>query len=77
MPIPDYQSIMLPLLRLAGDDQEHSARQAVEALANETTSTSQAATTTPPFEVVLFVQRTENLPAEFRWAATQTQKVRP
>lgn len=35
MPIPDYQSIMLPLLRLAGDDQEHSAREAVDALATE------------------------------------------
>lgn len=35
MPIPDYQSIMLPLLRLAGDDQEHATRQAVETLAQE------------------------------------------
>ena len=34
MGIPDYQSLMLPLLELAGDQQEHSIRQAVDALAN-------------------------------------------
>jgi restriction system protein len=32
MAIPDYQSIMLPLLALAGDGQEHSLREAIEAL---------------------------------------------
>src|SRR5690606_2707669 len=35
MPIPHYQSIMLPLLRLAGDGQEHRFRDAVDALADE------------------------------------------
>jgi restriction system protein len=35
MPIPDYQSIMLPLLRLASDGQEHLFRAAVEALAEQ------------------------------------------
>lgn len=35
MPIPDYQSIMLPLLRVAGDDQEHTRRETVELLAAE------------------------------------------
>lgn len=35
MAIPDYESIMLPLLRYAGDQQEHSVREAVEALAEE------------------------------------------
>jgi restriction system protein len=34
MAIPDYQSVMLPLLRLAEDGQEHSAREAVEKLAD-------------------------------------------
>jgi restriction system protein len=34
MGIPDYQSLMLPLLELASDQQEHSIRQAVDALAN-------------------------------------------
>jgi hypothetical protein len=33
MAIPDYQSIMLPLLRLAGGGQEHFFRDAVEVLA--------------------------------------------
>lgn len=35
MAIPDYQSIMLPLLRLAGDGQEHSIQQAISKLADE------------------------------------------
>jgi len=29
MSIPDYQSIMLPLLKLAGDGKEHSMRDAI------------------------------------------------
>jgi len=33
MSIPDYQSLMLPLLKLAGDRKEHSLREAIEALA--------------------------------------------
>lgn len=32
--IPDYQSIMLPLLKLAGDKNEHSMTEAVETLAS-------------------------------------------
>ena len=35
MPIPDYQSVMLPLLRLAADGVEHPFREAVEKLAEE------------------------------------------
>lgn len=35
MAIPDYQSIMLPLLKYAGDQKEHSLREAIEALAKE------------------------------------------
>ncbi len=35
MPIPDYQSIMLPLLKFAGDQREHSLREAIEVLARE------------------------------------------
>lgn len=34
MPIPDYQAIMLPLLKFTTDQQEHSLREAIEALAN-------------------------------------------
>jgi restriction system protein len=33
MAIPDFQSVMLPLLKLAADGQEHSQREAVETLA--------------------------------------------
>lgn len=35
MPIPDYQTLMLPLLRVAGDGVEHAFREAVERLAVE------------------------------------------
>jgi restriction system protein len=35
MAIPDYQSIMLPLLRFIGDGQVHSKHEAVEYLADE------------------------------------------
>lgn len=35
MPIPDYQTVMLPLLRLASDRKEHSLRDAVRALSAE------------------------------------------
>ncbi|MCX7778921.1 MAG: restriction endonuclease [Patescibacteria group bacterium] len=34
MNIPDYQSIMLPLLKFASDKNEHSIREAIEHLAN-------------------------------------------
>lgn len=33
MSIPDYQSIMLPLLEFAGDEREHTVREAIEFLA--------------------------------------------
>ncbi|RJP22731.1 MAG: restriction endonuclease [Deltaproteobacteria bacterium] len=33
MPIPDYQSTMLPLLTFAGDGKEHSLREAIDCLA--------------------------------------------
>jgi restriction system protein len=35
MAIPDYQMLMLPLLRLASDGSEHRFRDAVEQLASE------------------------------------------
>jgi restriction system protein len=35
MAIPDYQTIMLPLLKFAADNQEHSLREAVDYLADE------------------------------------------
>ena len=33
--IPDYQSVMLPLLKYAGDKEEHHIRDAIEGLADE------------------------------------------
>lgn len=39
MPIPDYQTLMLPFLQVAGDEQEHRFRDAVEALAQKFTLT--------------------------------------
>jgi len=35
VPIPDYQSIMLPLLQLAADGQEYAFRNAIEVLADQ------------------------------------------
>jgi len=35
MAIPDYQSIMLPLLKFAGDKNEHSLREAIDHLADK------------------------------------------
>jgi restriction endonuclease Mrr len=40
MPIPDYQSLMLPLLRSASDGNDHTTRETVEVLANEFQLTS-------------------------------------
>lgn len=34
MPIPDYQAIMLPLLKFTTDQKEHSLREAIEDLAD-------------------------------------------
>jgi restriction system protein len=41
MAIPDYQATMLPLVRLAGDETEHSLREAIETLAKEFKLTEQ------------------------------------
>ena len=35
MPIPDYQSIMLPLLKLVDDGKEHSLRATADVLAEK------------------------------------------
>lgn len=35
MSIPDYQSIMLPLLKFASDEKEHSIQEAIKILANQ------------------------------------------
>ena len=40
MPIPDYQTLILPLLRFAVDGNDHTTREAVEILATEFKLTS-------------------------------------
>ena len=35
MAVPDFQSLMLPLLRIAGDGREHALAEARETLAGE------------------------------------------
>ncbi len=35
MAIPDFQSILLPLLRFSGDKKEHSMREAIRVLGTE------------------------------------------
>jgi restriction system protein len=35
MTVPDFQSLMLPLLKFLGDKQEHSLREAIESLADD------------------------------------------
>ena len=35
MAVPDYQSLMLPLLKIAGDGNEHSMNEAIERLAQQ------------------------------------------
>ena len=35
MPIPDYQTLMLPLLRFAADGKEHPISEAITALSDE------------------------------------------
>jgi restriction system protein len=41
MPIPDFQTLMLPLLQLASDRQEHQLRTAIETLADEFSLTNE------------------------------------
>ncbi len=42
MAIPDYQTIMLPLLKFAGDGKEHSLRYSIDLLANKSTLSAEA-----------------------------------
>ena len=47
MAIPDYQTVMLPLLRLAADGVEHKFREAVEQLAAEFSNSLQLSSALP------------------------------
>ncbi|MGF6791734.1 restriction endonuclease [Paraburkholderia sp. 35.1] len=58
MPIPDYQTLMLPVLRIAADGQEHRFRDVVEALAGEYKLTdNERATRLPSGTAPLFDNR--------------------
>lgn len=48
MPIPDYQTLMLPLLKLAADGKEHKKREAEERLAQQFSLTDEERTTLLP-----------------------------
>jgi restriction system protein len=57
MSIPDFQSIMLPLLQLASDGEEHSIRGAVEALGNHFALTPEQKTQLLPSGQPIFYDR--------------------
>lgn len=63
MSIPDYQSIMLPLLKFAGDEQEHASRSPIDALAEHFHLTALEREATLASGKELFVDRVQ-------WALT-------
>ncbi len=68
MAIPDYQSVMLPLLRFASDNQEHSLRETIENLADHFNLTeSERTELLPSGQQTTFVSRVG-------WAVTYTKK---
>jgi restriction system protein len=68
MPIPDYQSIMLPLLRLAADGEEHRTRDAIPQMAKEFQLTEgELAELTPSGQDYVFNNR-------YGWARTYLKK---
>ena len=68
MPIPDFQSIMLPLLTFAGDGKEHSLREAIEVLAQQFALTpEERAELLPSGRQEVFVNRVG-------WASTYLRK---
>ena len=48
MPIPDYQSILLPMLELSGDGKEHRLKDARDSLADQFALTSEERREKPP-----------------------------
>ncbi len=68
MPIPDYQSCMLPLLRFASDEQEHSLRDSIENLAQHfALSEAEQSELLPSGQQFTFTNRVG-------WAATYMKK---
>lgn len=68
MPIPDFQSAMLPVLRLAQDGKDHTLREAVEALAVEFKATEEERNELLPSG------RQRRLHNRVGWAKTYLQK---
>ncbi len=67
MPIPDYQTIMLPLLRLAHDGDDHSINDAIEILASEFSLTNEEKSRLIPSGSPKFYNRVS-------WAKTHLKK---
>ena len=68
MPIPDFQSAMLPVLRLAQDGKDHTLREAVEAIAVEFKATEEERNELLPSG------RQRRLHNRVGWAKTYLQK---
>lgn len=67
MAIPDYQTVMLPLLKLASDDKEHQIREAVNMLADQFKLTEAERKETLPSGGAIFDNRVG-------WARTYLKK---
>lgn len=68
MALPDYQTLMLPLLRLAGDRQEHRTSEAVERLSDEFGLTDAERAELLPSGSQTYIQN------RVRWASTYLRK---
>jgi len=70
MPIPDFQTIMLPLLQFSSDGEEHSIHEAVESLASHFSLTEEEKSTLlPSGQQPIFYNRVG-------WARTYLKKAR-
>lgn len=54
MPIPDYETIMLPLLKFSSDANEHSSKEAIESLSKSFKLTKMKKINCIPPKVSLF-----------------------
>lgn len=64
MPVPDYQTLMLPVLRLLGDAADHAAGSVIEALASEFRLTPEER------EQLVGSQRVSLMASRAHWAMT-------
>ena len=64
MPIPDYQTLMLPLLRILGDGADHTAASVIDALAAEFKLTPEER------EQLVGSQRIKLIASRAHWAMT-------